>query len=141
MAVKNILIVCTGNTCRSPMAEGLLIHLPTRRGLPPDEFHVSSAGLAAVPGEPASSNAVAVMEEIGCSLSGHRARQITPEMANQADVILCMTPAHKAALSGFCDPDKITVLDVTDPFGGDRDTYRQCRDELTGKLEDIVQDL
>ncbi len=124
-----ILFVCTGNTCRSPMAEGLMRALLKQRGI---AATCVSAGLSAV-GEPAADNAVTVMGEVGCDLTRHRSRALTREMVEAADHVVVMTDLHRELLQTAGVPaDKITVPDggVPDPFGGNAEVYRRTRDRL-----------
>lgn len=87
--IRNILVVCTGNICRSPLAEALL-----RARLP--ECGVTSAGVGALVGRPVEAHAAAVAEAAGLDLSAHRARQITLEMATAQDLLLMMDAGHLA---------------------------------------------
>ena len=96
-----ILFVCTGNTCRSPLAAALA------RAYGVD---AQSAGLSAYPGDPASSQAARVARLYGADLSGHRARQVTREMVDQADAIFVMTPGHRAALCALFPQAIIDIL-------------------------------
>jgi len=89
-----VLFVCSGNTCRSSMAEALARCWAEKAGVA-NRIRVASAGMEAFPGEPAAAAAVAVLKEEGIDLSGHRARLLTPEMVREADVILTMTRRHK----------------------------------------------
>jgi len=92
-----ILFVCTGNTCRSPMAEKLAAKMLERLNLG-DNIQVMSAGLAALPGEPASSGAFEALRRDGVDLSDHRAKQLTKRMVEEADLILTMTASQKRHL-------------------------------------------
>src|SRR5262249_9203424 len=104
-AARVILFVCTGNTCRSPMAEGLCKKLLAERvGCRPEElagrgFHVLSAGLTAFPGGKAASEAVEVGHEFGVDLSGHLSQLLTEELMTLADQIFVMTRGHERALT------------------------------------------
>ena len=119
------LFVCTGNTCRSPMAAALWGRLG---GVG------ASAGLYARDGEPASANAVRVMEEMGLDLSGHRAQTVTESMVRDADAVFGMTETHAAALAARFPAQRGKIrplpLEIPDPFGGDLEDYRTCADHL-----------
>ena len=117
----NILFVCTGNTCRSPMAEGYL-NSKNVKGL-----CVKSRGTAA-DGMPVSINAVNAMKDIGIDISSHISKQITGGDILWADKIICMSPSHKAALEGCNVPNvKLYVLGggISDPYGGDENIYKK----------------
>lgn len=132
-----ILFVCTGNTCRSPMAAALLNDKAQKRGLP---IHASSAGLAAFTGDSASENAIKVMKEIGVDISSHRATRLSIYAIDSSDVVVCMSRSHKAALP---DLKKIITFknDVTDPYASDVDVYRNCRDELSHSIDELIETL
>lgn len=121
------LVVCTGNTCRSPMAKALV----ERYQAEGDE--VQSAGLS-VTGAAASVHAVLALREIGIELGFHKSQLITPEMVAWADEIGVMTPSHKVAVTSLfdVDPDKVIVLGkgIPDPFGSSLADYRHTRDIL-----------
>ena len=132
----NILFVCTGNTCRSPMAEGYL------KSKEIDGVTVSSRGLAA-DGSPVSVNSKTVMDEAGINIGGHISKQLTDRDINGADKIICLSPSHKAVLLSAGVPEnKLFVLGngISDPFGGDISVYRRCRDEIFAAVDALLKD-
>jgi len=140
--VYTILLVCTGNTCRSPMAQALLREILARRGV---EARVLSAGIAASAGGSASPEAVQVMQEHGLDLSGHSTTPLTVALIDEADVILTMSERHKEAVRAmkpqaiektFCLTEFVGETgDVEDPFGRDVEAYRKTAELLRALLE------
>jgi protein-tyrosine-phosphatase len=137
--IKHVLLVCTGNICRSPLAEALLLRTLKERGI--EGVVVTSAGTGAWDGAPASEGAYLVGLERGLDLSGHRARLLTRELVEQADVILTMARHHRARVDELGGEGRVFVLgeyagrdgddaEVSDPFGGDLDVYRDTCAEL-----------
>lgn len=137
--MKKILFVCTGNTCRSPMAEGILNKLAGERNL---DVFAKSAGISAAEGSPASVNSVKACDEIGVDISGHRSTQLTNQMFYEADEVVPMTKTHQIIMQdAFKNREKILpALDVPDPFGGDLEEYRLCRDRIKEKIEELLDD-
>jgi protein-tyrosine-phosphatase len=144
--MKKLIFVCTGNTCRSPMAEGLLKHL-----LGPEcGWEISSAGVSAANGCPASAGALAALREKGIDLSGHRSRRLTVEMACNADRLVTMTAGHRAAVEALCPASRGKVFllksfgvaqcaaDIYDPVGESLEVYRRVRDEIAAALPDLI---
>ena len=131
--MKNILFVCTGNTCRSPMAQGICTSIAFKKRLP---IRADSAGLSVKRGEPAAQNAVIACREIGADISHHRAQDVRDLDLTTYDAVYTMSQRHKHALISLgANPYKIWVLatedgGIPDPYGGDLETYRACRDEI-----------
>jgi protein-tyrosine-phosphatase len=141
-----ILFVCTGNTCRSALAEGIARREAIDRGL--IEFDVTSAGTSAWNGAPASDGALLVALEHGIDLNNHRARQLTRDIVDEQDVILVMGPHHLERAEALGGEGKSHLLAhyaahgssdraVSDPFGGDLDVYRATYDELEREIRRV----
>ncbi len=148
--VKKVLFVCTGNTCRSPMCEGWLRSLCARAGR--RDVEVSSAGVFAAEGCPASDYAGDVLRRRGADISGHRSSRLSPEKAEGADLIVALTESHRAAIARACPgaAAKTRLLmefsargtgDVFDPVGGDLHEYEACFEEMRPALENLFLDL
>lgn len=147
-----VLLVCTGNTCRSPMAETLLRHELSQRfkdlfapGQPPPVVAVS-AGLSAYPGGAASPEAVTVMQSRGLNLKDHQSRPLTQRLLKQADLVLTMTSSHRQAILGrWPEASQKTHLlskngrDVADPYGGSVPIYASCAEEIESFIKHWVQ--
>jgi protein-tyrosine-phosphatase len=149
--LKRILFVCSGNTCRSPLAEAIARSvLPGRVGF---DIEIASAGTSAVEGSPASGFSTEVAKEHGLDLSGHRARMLDRSMVRNADLIVTMGVRHRDSV-GALDPEAMEYAylltnfsdqwhgEIPDPIGSGRDMYertylmiRECIESMAGRLE------
>lgn len=138
-----VLFVCTGNTCRSPMAENIARAIAQERGM--HDVEVASAGTGAWEGAPASDGALLVALERGVDISSHRARAIAPELLAQYDLVLVMSPHHLERVEALGARGKAFLLTsyathgtsnraVGDPFGGELEAYRETYDELEREI-------
>lgn len=139
----NILCVCTGNVCRSPMLEALLRRELTEQGF--TDFTVSSAGTMTNDGMVPTSQAIAAMQEVGLDISEHTSHQATTDIVDSADVFVALTTEHGVMLAFYygADAEKIVVPGggIADPFGQPLSAYRACRDELIACLPQLVKDI
>ncbi len=142
-----VLIVCTGNTCRSPMAESLLKD-KLKAQVESMTFRIVSAGVAAQPGGPASEGALQAMKERGLSLDDHQSRSISQSLLERSDLILTMTSNHRQAILSRWPhvSSKVFCLapagsDISDPYGGPIEAYRKCADRIDQCLDEWVEKL
>lgn len=149
-----VLFVCTGNTCRSPMAEKLLQKLVAERlNIKLDELDdrgitITSAGVAAILGGRASTESIEVMKKAGLDLSEHETHPVTEQLVRHADVIYTMTQSHRQAiLSHWPNVSSRTQLlcrdgsNVVDPIGGTVEQYQACADQLQRELRERLNEL
>lgn len=134
----NVLFVCTGNTCRSPMAAALFNKIAVERGF---DVRIESAGIFANDGDPASPQAIVVMKKYDIDLLGHHSQTINTELIEKSDLILVMTPAHKMVLEQSAPGKTYTLCeyagvdgDIPDPFGGSVGDYEECAQKLYNAL-------
>lgn len=148
---QHVLFVCSGNTCRSPMAEVLLRRVIRERKLSEDII-VSSAGLQAVDGAPAAEGARRAVAQEGLTLDGHRSQPVRPDLVEKADLVLAMTIDHRDELHGRFPHKKSVIftlkeyagasaedLDVQDPFGSDDAQYAQTAAEIRQALQRAIE--
>jgi protein-tyrosine-phosphatase len=148
--VSRVLLVCTGNICRSPLAEAILLRELKSRGV--GNVEAVSAGTGAWDGAPASEGAYLIGLEHDLDLSGHRARLLTRDLVQQAEVILTMARHHRARVHELGGEGRTHVLgeyagrtgpeaEVSDPFGGDLELYRGTYAELEALIRAAVERL
>ncbi len=147
--VKHVLFVCTGNTCRSPMAEGLFRNAVEGRR----DFEVSSAGIAASKGTPCNPETAALLKKRGVTLDGFGSRQVSETLLSKATHVFAMTLGHLQALeAGFPDhadkfylvcefaetTGKRAVTDVPDPIGMGRRAYEEVAETFDVAIPTII---
>lgn len=136
---KYIAFVCSGNTCRSPMAEGIFNKLAEEKQL---EIVAESFGTHTLSGMSVSENSVKVCAEIGVDLSKKLSVSVNDVQLDRYERFYCMSHSHSIVLSEYCNVavDKITVLNVADPYGGDENIYRECREQIYNTVKEITDE-
>ncbi len=154
MRVKSILVICSGNICRSPFGEGYLRHRLAQMSL--QDVLVRSAGTLGIVGSPASADSIALAADEGFDLSSHRSSAVTADGLDEAEIVLVMERAHQEALrerfpneshrvrllseyhASVQDPDQ--APDIFDPIGRSSEDYRRCFQLIKGCLEAFLAD-
>ncbi|MBM3852164.1 MAG: low molecular weight protein arginine phosphatase [Verrucomicrobia bacterium] len=152
-ASRVILVVCTANICRSPMAAALLQHALAAEEGPLRECRVVSAGVAARRGDPVSENSVAALKKVGLDIAGQRSQPVTQALLDEAWVVLCMTHSHRVMIEAQAEPLPRHLhlfrefmpgevdREIGDPYGGPLRLYETVRDEIVESIPSLVKHL
>jgi len=148
---NEIVFVCTANTCRSPMAEGLFRHALLAQDEPLKSLAVSSAGVSTFDSQPVAPNAVNAMSKVGIDIKSHCSQAITLELMERALVIFTMTETHLAILALQIDPPPVNAFlmrqflegdandQIPDPFGMNLAHYEACRDSMVEAVPSLLK--
>lgn len=150
--MKNILFICTGNTCRSPMAQGIFNDICSKQSL---DMHASSAGVATVDGLSANKNAVDTMAQLGIDISSHKTRFLPNIRLSDYDLFVTMNFDQATLVESLGVPrELIRVLQkpqsgdiydisigIDDPYGGDMNAYKKCADDLKSAISELIKTL
>ena len=146
-----IIVVCTANICRSPMAAALLQHALAAQTEPLRSFKIISAGVAARAGDPVSENSVLALKKVGLDISKHTSRPLTQKMMDEASLVLGMTESHRAMIQLQAEPPPKNLFlfreflpqrgdkQIGDPFGGSLKLYESTRDEMVEAIPSLVE--
>lgn len=152
-APGHILVVCTANICRSPMAAGLLQHALAAQPEPLRSLKVVSAGIAARHGEPVSENSVLALKKVGIGIAGHKSQPVTQKLLDDSLLVLGMTESHRAMIQLQAEPPPQHVhlfrefmpqkadKEIPDPYGGPLRIYEIARDEMVDAIPSLLAHL
>ena len=135
--MKKIMFICSGNTCRSPLAEGLFKKYLQENNI--TDIEVGSAGLSVFPGDEVSINSALVAMKRGVNISLHRARRVNLEHFAETDLFVCMTNEHTNALSRYCPPSQMMTLNIPDPYCQPIEAYEKCADSIESEFPKILK--
>ena len=137
-----IMFVCSGNTCRSPMAQAIMMDALKKRNI--ENVYVSSSGLFCREGDPISSGAKNALNSMGIDFES-TSKALTKDDINNCDYIICMTPSHKKALDGVVPSDKLFTMnelsemgDISDPFGQSDEVYLKTASQIKSAINVII---
>ncbi|MFW5874433.1 MAG: low molecular weight protein arginine phosphatase [Verrucomicrobiota bacterium] len=145
-----ILMICTGNVCRSPMAAKLLQHALDAEDGPVKDLRVLSAGVAAAYGDPASDNSVTALRKVGLDLSQHKSQPLSTDLIDEAFAIFGMTRAHLDILRSYYSdlPERVHLFrefmddgsdpEIPDPYGQSYDAYKLCLDSMIEAIPSLL---
>lgn len=138
--MKKIVFVCTGNTCRSPMAEIIMKNKIKDAGL--SDIRVTSAGVAAVKGNKMSRNSFLALKNMGYKPYGFKSKPITDKLIAGADLVICMTSTHKLYMKGYENVYTMNELamlgEIPDPYGGNLELYEKTAYAISASCEIIL---
>lgn len=147
MTKKTVLFVCTGNTCRSPIAEGIFKNMLKDR----DDVRVVSAGTMTFGGMPAAKESIDILQEENIDISGHCSHQLSEQLIDQADIILAMADSHKRQILSIApdaghktfllkkfDDDAGNNSNIPDPIGMGKEVYRNCKNEIKKCMSNLI---
>ena len=141
--MNKILFVCTGNTCRSPLAEYIMKDLLKQAGI--KDVRVSSAGISAFDGDKMSKNSAFALKKLGIKPYGFKSKKLTVKMIEKSTIVLCMTVSHKSVLTGFSNvytlSEAVGCEDIPDPFGQNEQVYLETAKILQSACAKIVEEI